>query len=788
MVKSWPMAVFRSARCRLLRVNVERLLASAHPRMNFAVIRRSSVVALLVVLCLPALWPMLSVTFWTSHDGLHHIFRLANFDDGLRSGVLYPRWADALGFGYGFPVTNYYAPLAYYVAAFIHLFGAGILDSLKLTYALGFVVSALGMYRLARDFVGSRAALLAAVAYTYYPYHIADTYMRGTVTEFCALTFLPLIVWLVRRSLQAHTRRMQWIYALFSAVSLCALMLTHNLSAFLFLPALGFYVLLVSVRRGWRECARALAWFAAEVALALALAAFYLLPALGEVAWIRAGQVSGSVDDIQTMLTPITQFVSLNFMQPYVPDAPASLQHPLGLAVALLSAVACMIGFARRKQLSSARRGEWIAWATITVVTMIAMLNWSAPLWANVRVLAFVQYPYRLHAILGLALAMLIALGAQAVDEWYPSRITHRAARVVSGVIGLAIAEMLIVSSLGALDVAPQALPGHKEPISEAQINLVGMSEYDYQTALWARLYGGPWLLEYMPAWVTEAREEFFLPMQSGSANLAPLSAPRVALEDYRPQQRTLRVESAEPFQLSFHTFYFPSWQARVDGVAVPTFPTGPLALASVDVPAGQHMLTLAFESTQWQRAGEWLSLLTVVMIVATVTWRGRHRKLWLSLILLLLATLLSLRSLEVGVADGPQAVTATFDNQFDLVGYQIDRAVYQPGDVADLTLYWFARQTPHEDFKVFVHMDGANGRAGQTDAQPGLNFSPTTRWQRGEIIADHYRLKIAANAARGTYEILAGIYRPQPLQNLGVVSANATPDNRVRLGTIEIR
>ena len=43
--------------------------------------------------------------------------------------------------------------------------------------------------------------------------------------------------------------------------------------------------------------------------------------------------MSGSVEDIPTLLTPITQFVSTALLQPYVPDASAALQHPLGLCV-----------------------------------------------------------------------------------------------------------------------------------------------------------------------------------------------------------------------------------------------------------------------------------------------------------------------------------------------------------------------------------------------------------------------------------------------------------------------
>ncbi|MEP7198568.1 MAG: hypothetical protein ABI874_02010, partial [Chloroflexota bacterium] len=511
--------------------------------------------------------------------------------------------------------------------------------------------------------------------------------------------------------------------------------------------------------------------------------------------WIRAGQVSGSVDDIATFLTPAAQFVSSAFAQPYVPDAPASLQHPLGLLVALLSLAAVAVGFARRAWFTPGQRREWVAWLALAALAAFAMLDLCAPFWSAFKPLAFVQYPYRLHAILGLALAILIGFGWDVLRKpLYASRITHHA----SGITHYAIMLALIASSLAALPIAPQSLPGHKEPIAESQINVVGMSEYDYQTALWARLYGGPWLLEYMPAWVTEAREEFFLPnphpsTSSGQAPALPRTteeggAPTISVQQYQPQRRTLRVQSDAPFQLSFHTFYFPAWQARVDGTPVPTFPTGPLALVGANVPAGEHQVTLAWEGTPLQHVGEVVTLLAVACVGGVVMLRARHRQVWFSLALVSFVVVLGWLSLETWADASPQPVTATFDQQFDLVGYDAARDTYRPGDVADITLYWFARQSPREDFKVFIHLDSVNGRAGQVDAQPGQNFSPTTRWQRGEIIADHYRLNIAPNAAPGAYELFAGMYRPQPLQNLSVVSPNATPDNRVRLGAIEIR
>ena len=788
---------------------------------------------------------MLAVTFWQSHDGLHHIFRVANFDATLRSGILFPRWAAQLGFGYGFPVTQYYAPLAYYVADAFHLAGAGYLDGIKLTYALGILASALGAYGLAREWLGMRAALLAGLAYVYYPYHLADIYMRGTLTEFTALALLPLITWsavrIVRhsapalRSTPGRLRRM-----LVFAGLLAALILTHNLTAFLFLPALALFLLIVGP--GYDRTPHASRrpdfghWIwdiAGGALLAFALSAFYWLPALSEVSWIRAGQVSSSVADVAALLTPVAQFIAPSLVQPYIADAPAQLQHPLNLVLVAMGLAALALTWRARAALSPTQRRVWLAWLLLALLATLAMLDLSTPLWSALPPLAFVQFPYRLHALLGLALPMLLGFGAESVELFLRQRQTpsegaprfgrvagainsHRAQRggpftglqdrgiaafqnihLATGYWLLAtVFVLLLASSLAALPIAPQSLPGHKEPIAEAQVNVAGMSEYDYQTALWARLYGGPWLLEYLPSWVTEAREDFFLPPPvAREASDGQAVGAQVDVVQYSPEQRVLRVQTPVPFALSFHTFYFPAWQVRVDDEPVQTLPSGPLGLVSALVPAGAHVVTLAYEGTPVQRAAQWLSLGSLVVLLAILLLAGQHRKLWFSLLLLVAAGVLGWRSFDVRMSAGPQPLQATFEDRIGLLAYQVASDAYRPGDVIDLTLYWLARQTPVENFTVFVHLDpsadlrasGVSARAGQVDMQPGFNFSPTTRWQRGEVLPDHYRLRIASNAAPGVYDLYAGLYRPQPLQNLHVLSPNAVPGDRVRLGTVRV-
>src|SRR5690242_14647219 len=114
---------------------------------------------------------------FASADGLLHLHRLVEFDQAIRAGVLYPRWAPDLLAGYGEPIFIFYAPLLYYLGEGFHLLGLGFVDALKATVAAGIVASGLGMYVFGRELWGRWGGLIAAVAYVYVPYRFVNTYL-----------------------------------------------------------------------------------------------------------------------------------------------------------------------------------------------------------------------------------------------------------------------------------------------------------------------------------------------------------------------------------------------------------------------------------------------------------------------------------------------------------------------------------------------------------------------------------------------------------------------------------
>jgi mannosyltransferase len=89
-------------------------------------------------------------------------------------------------------------------------------------------------------------------------------------------------------------------------------------------------------------------------------------------------------------------------------------------------------------------------------------------------------------------------------------------------------------------------------------------------------------------------------------------------------------------------------------------------------------------------------------------------------------------------------------------------------GDIAQVTLFWRASQTPLARYKVFVHLlDEGNHIVGQRDAEPGGGTRLTTHWEPGETVADNVGIPIHPATPPGEARVEVGLYRVDTGQRL---------------------
>lgn len=263
--------------------------------------KNSLIILALVLLSFLTLWPLVQKGFFPVHDDTQ-VARVFEMKKALLAGEFPVRWVPDLGYGYGYPIFNFYAPLAYYVGAFFALLGIPALPATKIMIGIGMMLAVVGMYLFARQFLSKTASFISALLYMYAPYHAVNLYVRGAVAELWAYALVPftfygfyqLYVQLTEgKEQRAKNKELVWLWIAVAAVSYAGVILSHNLTALMVTPFLIVYLLVLSYRFMQQRNLSALRSLLFALILGVLLSAFYWLPALTEMKYTNVVSVTG---------------------------------------------------------------------------------------------------------------------------------------------------------------------------------------------------------------------------------------------------------------------------------------------------------------------------------------------------------------------------------------------------------------------------------------------------------------------------------------------------------------
>src|SRR5579859_1636671 len=134
-----------------------------------------------------------------THDGKDHIARISNFYQNLQEGIIIPRWAGNLNWGYGHPVLEFLYPLPSYITSFFRFSGFSFIDATKIVFGLGMIASGVCMYLWLAEFLSVPASFVGGILYVFTPYRFIDLYVRGDIGEHIAFIFMPLTLFFIYR-------------------------------------------------------------------------------------------------------------------------------------------------------------------------------------------------------------------------------------------------------------------------------------------------------------------------------------------------------------------------------------------------------------------------------------------------------------------------------------------------------------------------------------------------------------------------------------------------------------
>lgn len=339
---------------------------------------------LVLVLSFWAIKPLFAPGLFPMHDDTQ-VARIFEMGKVLRSGTFPVRWVPDLGYGYGYPIFNFYAPFAYYVGGFFTLLGIDALVATKVTMGIGIILSAVFMYVLAKSMWGKVGGAVSALFYMYAPYHAIDIYVRGDVAEFWAYAFIPLVFYGVLKLKE----RQAWQNVVTVSLGYSGLILSHNLTALMATPFLVLFIFL-------NKKIHALSLAFCALLIGLLISAFYWLPALSEMKYTNVLSQIGGGADFRDHFVCIDQLWSSAWgFGGSVPGCVDGLSFKIGKLhiLASLFSLLLFITFIVKKKKTE---GEIFFFMILGfLVSIFLMLEVAKPIWEAIPFMAFLQYPWR---------------------------------------------------------------------------------------------------------------------------------------------------------------------------------------------------------------------------------------------------------------------------------------------------------------------------------------------------------------------------------------------------------
>ncbi len=560
--------------------------------------------------------------FWAAHDARHDIFFILQYNITWEEGVLFPRWSPDWAFGYGYPFFNLVAPGGTFLGTvFYRLLPLSLQASVKATFILTILLSAWGMWFFVRGWLGERAALVAAVAYVYVPYHLFDIYVRAAMGEALALALIPFALWAVRRA----TLRPSIGAVIAVALTYAAIHLSHNFVALMSTPLLAMFAVVLAAGQawqseGWRQ--RLIDWFKAVLpagfgmALGLALAAFFVFPALLEFQYVRSDQWYGGYYDFHDHFVYLAQLFDPRWgFGISVPGADDPISYQLGLVLFILAALALWTVL-RRGSKQRLEIGFW--WLVLLVGTWLTTgaATWA---WDHIPLVSSAQFPWRYLALPAVALAALAP--AAFIDDGVPADD----ARAEKWLAPLLLSGLIILGSAAyvRVEIPPEppggaTLAGLME-FERSSDEMTGMTSAAQEIATWSPLAD-----IHVAGMPVENQVDYG--RLKGNKRLA------VDVREHRVDSELVWVHAeGEGQRVPFYRQWFPGWTATIldpDTETVldqfdltPDDTYAPYGLLDVPVPPGDHLLRISFENTPIRVISEMISLLAFAAIIALLAW-----------------------------------------------------------------------------------------------------------------------------------------------------------------------
>ncbi len=554
----------------------------------------AAVVLSFVLLAIISL-PFAGGELFKGHDILSHMLYVKGFYQALSEGQFPVRVIGKVFPGHDFYVFNYYQPMFYYFTSLAKFLGLSYTQSFLLTLWSAWIASGVFMFLFIRKHFSNFPALLSAFFYMIAPYHIVQIFVRVDVGEFLSASFVPAVLWSINRLWEKRSGMSLFL----TAALFAGFLLSHNILSVMFLPVFLLYIVFLF----WRDRnLQSLLTVSSALVFGLGLAAYFLIPALGESGLTHLdGSLAGS-GDFRNNFVCVNQLFSNSWgYGSSTPGCDDEMPFQLGLVhwLAVLGALFMLLKlFFKKKDKNIVLTGLFFL---IFIITIFMILPVSEFIWERVYWLYFFQFSWRF--------LILAAFAASFLAGAWVYLVKNNKNRYLLG-IGLMTLSLYLYS----WNIHPPYF------IPEDQINfnnenfLLGREEDIKSFFIYVDYFDSKW--------VTDKPQDFTaLPaseaeVKTGKAEVEVLS--------FTQTDKKYRVKAEDEATLRFYTHYFPDWQIRVNGKESTFTIEKDLGYILLELPKGEHLVELTFQDTDIRKQANLISIISLILLVVVSFMIGR--------------------------------------------------------------------------------------------------------------------------------------------------------------------
>ena len=516
-------------------------------------------VLILLIFSLIGIKALIHSGWYTSHDGEHQLVRQYIFDRGAKAGHIPPRIDRQLLNGLGYPLMTFTYQAPFILGEPFRLLGISTQDTVKLVFILSFFASGLAMYLF--------AGLLPAIMYLWAPYRFSVIYVRASLGEHLAFVFLPLILWSLNNKFITQKKRL-----IIGSLSLAGLLLSHLMTAQIFLPLIILYALYQLITAKNKRLVAGT--YCLMAILGLGLSGYYLLPALVHRSAIQGLNRHFYTEHFPTLKQIIYSRWDYGFSQ--IGTANDGMSFQLGIAHWLIIALAIFISLKKFSLRNS-----------VFIISFILAIFMSLPISTNLwdyfirrQSWFIIDIPWRW---LGLATASTAILAGS---------VLSRAKNLIKLVfLGLVLSLVIY---------------GNR--------NHLRVNEYvNYPDERLASFRGsGTSYDEYQSAYAKES-------MVKGPA-LKPVEvrsgAAQINIGTSLPHQLIFTTQVSNTAQLQINTVYFPGWTLNINNQLQDIESTLTEGVPRITLRPGTYTVSLVYRQTPVMQLGNIITLISLIALV----------------------------------------------------------------------------------------------------------------------------------------------------------------------------